>query len=86
MDGGQGDIEELAGAGLDTGALTSTRLRSPTPVFSPAPLIRTLLVAVPTPLPYRAEIALSIAEVVQGHAATAPNLSPNYLSYVAVHL
>jgi hypothetical protein len=71
MDGAQRGIEEPPGAGLDTGPLTSTRVRGPNPVVNPAPLIRTPLVAVSTPLPYRAEIALTLAEVVQGHAAAA---------------
>jgi hypothetical protein len=85
MDGAQGDTEELAGAGLDTVAPTSIRFRRPTPVFSPAPLIRTLLAAVSTPA-HRAEIVLTIAEVVQELAAMALTLSLDYLNYVAVYL
>jgi hypothetical protein len=61
--------------GLDTRVLTSTRLRSPNPVFSPAPLIRTTLAAVSTP-----------ALLGRGRADHCRGCALNYLSYVAVYL
>jgi hypothetical protein len=71
MGGTQRGLEGPPGTGLDAGVPTSIGLRNPNPVSSPEPLICPSLATASTRLSHRAEIALALAEVVQGHTAAA---------------
>jgi hypothetical protein len=71
MDGTQRGLEGPPGMGLDARVPTSIGLRNPSWVSSPGPLIRPSLATASTRLSHQAEIALALAEVVQGHAAAA---------------